>query len=209
MSGRTLHLRDGVLITNRKTDRRQSEPRPALDRLHALNVKSIGRYPPKWCPEVRIAFLLPKSLRGFISSGVHGYGVKVTRDFVQIVGGSSEQCFKLAQDFLAIIAKHRPAFTLTVSIVNCEHPDRNYGRHLTVVRGAVVVSGGVVEPKVFEERTTTMTEYPNRRRHTKEKPAPAPTPATAPEPQVDPAPAPAPQDHPIPIWGPDETKQPF
>jgi hypothetical protein len=144
-------MRDGVLITNRKTDRRQSRSLPALDRLHAVNVKSITRYPPKWVPEVRIAFLLPKTLRGFVASGVHGIGVNVIkRDLVQITSGSSEQCFKLAQEFLATVAKHRPAFTISVSVVSCDHPDRTYGRHLTVVRGAVVVSGGVVEPKVWE-----------------------------------------------------------
>lgn len=151
MSGRTLHLREGELITNRKTDRRQSPPRPALDRLHNFNVKSLTRSPAKWVPEVRIAFLLPKSLRGFVASGQHGIGVKVIkRDFVQITSGSSEHCFKLAQDFFAVVAKHRPAFTITVSVMSAQHPDRTFGRHLTVVRGAVVISGGVVEPKVWE-----------------------------------------------------------
>jgi len=37
-----------------------------------------------------------------------------------------------------------------VSVMSAEHPERTHGRHLTVVRGAVVISGGVVEPKVFE-----------------------------------------------------------
>jgi hypothetical protein len=144
-------MREGVLITNRKTDRRQTPARPVLDRLHDLNVKSLNRAPAKWVPEVRVAFLLPKSLRGFVASGQHGIGIKVIkRDFVQITSGSSEQCFKLAQDFFAVVAKHRPAFTITVSVMSSQHPDHTHGRHLTVVRGAVVVSGGVVEPKVFE-----------------------------------------------------------
>jgi hypothetical protein len=151
MSGRTLHWRDGELITNRKTERRQSPRRPTLARLHDLNVTSLKRSPPRWVPEVRIAFLLPKTLRGFVASGAHGIGVKVIkRDFVQVCSGSSEQCFKLAQEFLRVVAKDRPAFTMTASVMSSAHPDRTYGRHLTVVRGAVVVSGGVVEPKVWE-----------------------------------------------------------
>jgi hypothetical protein len=28
--------------------------------------------------------------------------------------------------------------------------ERTYGQHLTVIRGALVISGGMVEPKVFE-----------------------------------------------------------
>jgi hypothetical protein len=37
----------------------------------------------------------------------------------------------------------------TRSVWRDEDP-RTFGRHLTVVRGALVISGGLIEPKVFE-----------------------------------------------------------
>ena len=150
MSGRSLHLRDGKLITNRKTDRRQGPARPMAERLFELNLKGlddvVGR-------EVRMAFLLPASLQGFVASGQHGIGVTVfARGFVRIGGHSSEQCFGLARDFFQDVARGRPAFTVQASLINSEAPDQHYGRHLTVVSGALVVSGGTHEPKVFEAR---------------------------------------------------------
>lgn len=148
MSGRSLHLRDGKLITNRKTDRRQSPKRPIAVRLAEINRKGINQVVGV---EVRMAFLLPQSLRGFVASGRHGVGVNVmARDFVQITGHSAEQCYSLARTFFADVAKARPAFTALASIVSSKAPDQSFGRHLTVVSGALVVSNGSHEPKVFE-----------------------------------------------------------
>ncbi len=152
MSGRTLHLRDGVLITNRKTDRRQSPPRPPLERLHEMNVKIARRNPTKWMPDVRVCFLLPKTLSAFVPSGPHGLGVLVFKGFVQITSYSLEQCLQQAREFFATVAKQRPAFTVTASIMSMTRTDRSWSRHLTVVNGSLVVSGGLVEPLVYETR---------------------------------------------------------
>lgn len=151
MSGRTLHLRDGELITNRKTDRRQSPRRPLLERLHDLNSRDVRPRPSDAPPEIRMAFLLPKMLQGFVASGPHGPGVAVlARGFVRITSYSSERCFDLARGFFVAVAADRPGFTVTASIIDAGDPARSCGRHLTVVRGAMVVSGGLVEPRVFE-----------------------------------------------------------
>jgi predicted RNA-binding protein len=152
MSGRTRHLRDGELITNRKTDRRQSPPRPLLERLGDLNEKHRKRDPDRWVPDVRVGFLLPKSLEAFVASGKHGIGVNVTRGFVQITSESAEQCFQRAREFLAAVAKQRPAFTVMASVISDAHPERRHGRHMTVVNGALVISGGLVVPRVYEAR---------------------------------------------------------
>jgi hypothetical protein len=41
------------------------------------------------------------------------------------------------------------AFTCRAIIMR-DDDERTYGRHLTVVRGALVISGGLVEPRVFD-----------------------------------------------------------
>lgn len=150
MSGRSRHLRDGVWITNRKTDRRQSPTRPLIERLHELNEKHAARDQNGW--DVTVCFLLPKSLEAFVSSGQFCVGIQVFRGFVQISGDSTERCFERAQSFFATVAKQRSAFTLTASIMNRKRPGEHWGRHMTIVSGNVVVTGGMVEPKVFEGR---------------------------------------------------------
>ena len=72
------------------------------------------------------------------------------RGFAQITSGSTEQCFLRARDFLAAVAKDRPAFTMVAVISSSTDPSRYHGRHLTVVRGALVISSGVIEPRVYE-----------------------------------------------------------
>jgi hypothetical protein len=120
------------------------------ERLYELNLQGLRDVVGK---EVRMAFLLPASLQGFVASGEHGIGVTVfARGFVRVGGHSSEQCFSLARDFFHNVAKDRHAFTVQASLVNSEAPDQRYGRHLTVVSGSLVVSGGAHEPKVFEAR---------------------------------------------------------
>jgi hypothetical protein len=152
VSGRTLHLRDGALITNRKTDRRQSPKRPPLERLHEMNVKLARKNPSQWAPDVRVCFLLPKTLAAFVASGPHGIGVVVFKGFVQVTSYSLEQCLQQARDFFATVARQRPAFTITCSIMSMTRTDRTWSRHLTVVNGTLVVSGGLVEPLVYEAK---------------------------------------------------------
>lgn len=154
MSGRSLHERDGVLITNRKTDRRQGAKRSAPERLHDLNLKVLrSNRSPGGAPSAHMAFLLPRSLQGFVTTGQHGIGVNVlARGFVQITGHSAEQCFGLARDFFADVARGRPAFTAYASLMSSKQPDRTFGRHLTVVAGNLIVCAGYVTPQVFEAR---------------------------------------------------------
>jgi hypothetical protein len=153
LSGRVIsgYREDGTAIVGyRKTNRRRRPARPLLERLYELNQRQARRHPTRWCPEVRVGFLLPKHLQGFIASGQHGFGVNVHRGFVQITHGSADQCFGQAREFFATVAKERPAFTVTASVISSSQPGRNYGRHLTIVRGALVVSAGYAEPKVYE-----------------------------------------------------------
>ena len=152
MSGRALHLRDGVLITNRKTDRRQSPKRPLIERLDTLNVKYAKRYPTRWCPEVRMGFLLPKLWAPFVSSGSHGIGVNVIRGFVQITNGSAEECFQSAIEFCAVVGKGREPAIIMAIMRSSSHPERSYGRWLSVVNGAMVACSGHVEPRVYLPR---------------------------------------------------------
>ena len=151
MSGRTLHLRDGALITNRKTDRRQSPKRPLLDRLHELNGRR-ARKAPGW--DARVGFMLPKHLAAFVSSGNHGIGVDVFRGFVQVGGSCSAQCFERACEFLAIVAKEHGEFTVRASIMSAARPGKHYGRDLTFWGRMLVVTGGLIEPRIYKARAT-------------------------------------------------------
>jgi hypothetical protein len=148
MSGRVRWQRDGEIITGyRKTDRRQGARRPLRERLHEIAAaKADDRYP------VRMVFVLPVWLQGFVAPGAHGIGVTVlSRWYVRIGAGSSEQCFLKACEFLRAIGKgHRP-FTLTAVVINAADPDKSYARHLAVVQGpGVVVSAGMIEPRIYE-----------------------------------------------------------
>jgi hypothetical protein len=151
MSGRTLHQRDGKLITNRKTDRRQSPKRPLIERLYELNDAHARRFPSQWQRGVRMGFLLPKELKPFVADGNHGLGVNVFRGFVQITHGSSEECLISATEFFATIARQRPAFTVMAALVSIAEP-RSCGRWLSVVNGAMVESSGIHEPRIYEPR---------------------------------------------------------
>jgi hypothetical protein len=152
MSGRALHLRDGELITNRKTDRRQSAPRSPLERVHDLNEKYARQFPGQWPNGVRIGFLLPKFIAPFVADGPAGLGVNVIKGFVQIMHGSAEECFVSAADFLAVVAKERPAFTTVASIRSIADPSRACGRWFSVVNGALVVGAGIHEPKIYGDK---------------------------------------------------------
>ncbi len=152
MSGRTRWVRDGELVTGyRKTDRRQNQtsPHDRLARLALRGAREDAHFP------VRMAFVLPRTIAGFVGAGEHGPGVSVLKGFVRICGLSSEQCFSKAAAFFRDVARDRPAFTITPVVVlradpTAEELPRCYPVHVTVVRGAMIVSGGSWAPKVFE-----------------------------------------------------------
>jgi hypothetical protein len=147
MSGRARHLRDGVLITNRKTDRRRSASRSLFDRLAELNDRATRRYPSGW--KVRLGFILPKSIAPFVSGGDHGLNVHVLRGFVQVAHGSAEECFISAAEFFSAVARDRPAFSVLAVLSSIDHPNYRGARHLTVVNGATVMSSATIEPRVY------------------------------------------------------------
>jgi hypothetical protein len=53
-----------------------------------------------------------------------------------------------SREFFAVVAWDR-AVTCRATITRDDDP-RTFGRHLTVVRGALVISGGMVEPQLFD-----------------------------------------------------------
>lgn len=90
MSGRTLHVRDGQLITNRKTDRRQS-----------------ARTNPENIPDWVLRFLLPTALAFSVREGQTGVvGVRVTLPgpYVEARGRSQDWVLQQAADYLGKIA---------------------------------------------------------------------------------------------------------
>jgi hypothetical protein len=146
MSGRVRWKRDGETVTGfRKTARRQSPSRPLKERLHELALKGAA----DTATRVRLAFVLPPDL--LISKGPHPGGVEVIGSgFVRVASWSAEKCFERTQAFLANVAKDRAGFTRTAVIVNTQRPDERYVRHLSVTRGAVVISSGYHEPRIYE-----------------------------------------------------------
>ncbi len=152
MSGRVRWWRDGQLVTGyRKTDRRQGLV-TVQDRLARLAHRGASSEPHL---PVRMAFTLPRTLAGFLGSGDHGLGVSVLRGFVRIAGLSADQCCAKAATFFRDVARERPCFTVTAVLIRLETgveaaSVRYYSRHLTVVGGILIVSGGMVPPKVFE-----------------------------------------------------------
>lgn len=149
MSGRTRWMRNGEVVTGyRKTERRQGPKRPLKDRLQEIALQG----PTDQATRVRMAFILPASLQGFVGPGPHGGGLQVlAQGYVRITSWCAEKCFQRAQAFFRDIADGKAGFTLTAVLVSTKRPDERYFRHLTIVRGAVVVSvSSLVEPKVFE-----------------------------------------------------------
>jgi hypothetical protein len=71
-----------------------------------------------------------------------------TAPLVRIRGREARHCFALAREFLAAVAWDR-AFNCRATIMRDDDP-RTFGRHLTVVRGALTISGGLVEPRVYD-----------------------------------------------------------
>lgn len=147
MSGRTRHMRDGVLITNRKTDRRQAPARPLRERLQEIALQGDADVGTR----VRMAFVIPHALEALVAKGELPGGIQIlARGFVRITSWSAEKCFERAQSFFRDVAKDKSGFTVCTVIVNTERPGERYTRHLTVVRGAIVVSSGMLEPRIYE-----------------------------------------------------------
>lgn len=149
MSGRARHWRDGELITNRKTDRRSPKRSPP-ERLHFLNDQCRRRFQSKWARDVRLGFVLPKDLQALVSSGPHGGAVNVHRGFVQVMGGSADECFITAEHFFADVARGRPAFRVLAALTSSDHPGYRGTRCLVVVNGAMVVTTADIEPRIYE-----------------------------------------------------------
>lgn len=147
MSGRVrVTLEDGRRVTGYRKTLRRNPRRPLIERLHSINQKCLRRFPSQW--KVRIGFRLPEDYRGFVADGTHGSGINVLKGFVQISGDSSVQCYQKARDFLATVIGDN-VHTITTSVISIEHPGENYGRFLTTANGALFVTGGLSEPKVF------------------------------------------------------------
>lgn len=148
MSGRVRWRREGETVAGfRKTDRRQSPRRPLKDRLQEI---ALGGEVDRGT-RVRLAFVLARDLEPLVARGPHPGGIEVLpRGFVRVVSWSADECFERAQAFFRDIAKDRSAATMTAVIINAERPTERYCRHLTVVRGAVVISSGAYTPRVYE-----------------------------------------------------------
>ena len=82
----------------------------------------------------------PRAPHGFNSAMLPG-------SVVRIRGHEARHRFALAREFFAVVAWER-AFTCHETIIR-DDDERTYGRHLTVVRGALVISGGLTVPKVY------------------------------------------------------------
>lgn len=150
MSGRTRWQRDGqTVVGHRKTDRRNPRREPCERRQELI----FAGFAKPDAALVGMAFRLPKSLEPFVAPGPHGIAVEVlTGWYVRIVGASADHCCTFARAFLATLAKERAGFTVTASII-CragEHANKSYSRYLTVTRDSIVVSAGLIEPKLFE-----------------------------------------------------------
>jgi hypothetical protein len=93
MSGRTLHWRDGKLITNRKTDRRQSPSTPRHER-----------------PPMLLTFELPGLLGLGLTPGHHptikGVTIKGPRGHVQVEGRRQDWLLEQAVELLRELAPH-------------------------------------------------------------------------------------------------------
>lgn len=90
MSGRSLHLRDGELITNRKTDRRQSP-----------------RTPPHRMPDWVLRYMVPITALLSVRDGPAGMiGVKITMPgpYVEVIGKDQEWVLQRGSEYLASIA---------------------------------------------------------------------------------------------------------
>jgi hypothetical protein len=151
MSGRTrVVLPNGRAVRGyRKTLRRNPLRKPlVIIRNAPALAPDLPPDPPSADYPVRLTFLLPDTV--LVSPGPHGFNTAVLPgNVVRIRGREARHCFAMARELFAVVARDRPAFTCRATIRR-DDDERTYGRHLTVVHGALVISGGLVEPKVFE-----------------------------------------------------------
>jgi hypothetical protein len=149
MSGRSLvTLSDGRFVRGfRKTPRRNPRKPLVVVRNAPPLAPDLPPDPPSAEYPVRLTFLLPDTI--LTSPGPHGFNTAVLPgNVVRIRGREARHCFAMAREFFAVVAWDR-AFTCRATIVRDDDP-RTFGRHLTVVRGALVISGGMVEPRVYD-----------------------------------------------------------
>jgi hypothetical protein len=130
MSGRTRHWRNGELITNRKTDRRN--PRRASAAASPAEAK-------------RLIFPLPPSLSCFVSPGPTGVtGVTVQPDHrVEVKGLERSWLFRQARAFLASISKGHGEVSV---IATLEMPARSHHRVIFTI-GDPVVAKPLIFPR--------------------------------------------------------------
>jgi hypothetical protein len=96
---------------------------------------------------VRLTFRPPDSI--LISPGPHGFNVMVLPDrVVRIRGRSADHSFDPGRAFFKAVAQNR-VFTCHATITR-DDDLKTYGRHLTAVWGAVVISAGLTEPRVYD-----------------------------------------------------------
>jgi hypothetical protein len=150
MSGRTrVVLADGRTVRGyRKTLRKNSHKPLVVTRNAPPPAADLPPDPPSAEYPVRLSFLLPATV--LVSPGPHGFNTAVLPgNVVRIRGREARHCFALAREVIAVVAHDRPAFTCRATITR-DDDDRAYGRHLTVVRGALVISAGLTVPKVYD-----------------------------------------------------------
>lgn len=148
MSGRTRTvLRDGRSVLGFRKTLRRNRRRPVGRIREPSAPAAILADGPSLDYPVRLSFLLPDTI--LVSPGPYGFNVMVLPgNFVRIRGRSADHCFALARCFFAAVARESMAFTCHGSIIR-DDDIWAYGRHLTVVRGAMVVTGGLIEPRVY------------------------------------------------------------
>lgn len=135
----------------RKTSRKQSRPRPLIERVHELNDRCGRKFPGQYPNGIRLGFILPRELAGFVSDGNHGSGVDVFHGFVHVMHVTPDECYLRAARFFGAVAKDR-SFTLTASLKHIADPTRCRGVWLTIAGNALVVSGGMYQPRAFSTR---------------------------------------------------------
>jgi hypothetical protein len=149
MSGRTRTvLSDGRQVRGYRKTLRRVQRRPIRVVRESGAPPAVAADRPSSEYPVRLTFQIPDSI--LTSPGPHGFNVVVLSDrVVRIRGRSADHCFDLGQAFFMAVARERAGFTCHATITRDDDP-KVYGRHLTVVRGALVVSGGMKVPTVFD-----------------------------------------------------------
>jgi hypothetical protein len=152
MSGRVRTiLSDGRQVRGYRKTLRRTRPRPVRV-VRESSPPEFRFQPASPAYPVRVTFLLPLTI--LVAPGPHGFNIVVLpQNMVQIRGRETDHCFALARCFLAAVGREHAGFTCHASISRDDDP-RTYGRHLTVVEGALVISGGMTVPRLYEPTGT-------------------------------------------------------